>query len=630
MRRLKKVSETLNYDRTKKPIDRKVAFEPRDVNIKKNWEVEKKSIKPSKYLWYLLIVTFLFFIVTIMLAFYVQYVGIDKVVTVEKISIIAQGATSIDSGDSVSLSLRIANRNPVDIEDAVLSVVYPEGSYTNFESYGDSSIRVLRREQFSIGVIKEGEIANKNISFILFGKENELKEVGLELEYRSAGSSRNVVAKENYEVLLRTSAINLSKPIFTDPVVGKEIMFSFPVQSNIEKIIPLAFLRVKYPSNFSITSTSPKLSDPINGIWRIINLRPGERRTIRVSGFIRDVENSEKSILSEVFIAPSVDERDRALVAEESSVIKIENAFISSKIKLKGAERKDLVASPKESIGGKLIIENIDNETLQNISVFLQFSGNGLDQSSIKGTRAYYDEIKNRLIWDIRETESLKSLAKGKSIEFSFSFKTLPDRIDFAQENKNINLSVSVEAVRSSSGKRDTAQNISYADILLRSVVEINAQTQFLTSILKNIGMLPPKVGESIQYTLKYFVRNSGNRISDVKLVIPLEREVKLTGSVNGLKNNEYEYNEEEHSVTISIPSIEPIGSGAVRTIELQVETTPKERDIGRPLKLAKKGTFTAFDEYIKESVEKRLPELTSGIKNNLIGLEKSVVVENR
>lgn len=623
--RLKKVSDTLNYDRTKKPVDKRVRFERKESKIEENWKFTDSVKSSSKYLWYLLMVTFLFFIGTLMVAFYAQYVGIDRVVTTEKISIIIQGPLKIDSGSSASFSLRVANRNPVAIEDAVLSIIYPEGSY---KETGSSDISILRRENFSLGILEKNEIINKNISFILFGEKDALKDIDFELEYRARGSSRKVVAKEKHKITLRSSNVILAKPIFTDPVVGKEIVFSIPISSNSQETIPMLFVQVKYPDGFNVTGTSPKAENQKNGIWMISNLRPGQKRVIEVQGFIMDIENSEKSILAEVFIIPSAREKNSVLVAKESSIIRLENAFIHSNIKLNGISKKEIIISPGGLVSGRLNIENIDSGTLQGVSVILQLGGDGLDRSSIKGPGAYYDEIQNRLIWDVKEYESLKLINKGDNRSFSFSFKALPDRIDFAKENKNITLSLSVEAERSKTGFYDIAQNISSSKVLLRSVIDVNSQTQFLTSVLKNNGKLPPEVGEPIQYTLKYFIRNSGSVISNVSLDIPLERGVELTGNVDGIRPNEYIYNEDEHSVKISIPNISPVGQNAVRTIELQVVITPSNKDDGKILELTKGGKFSATDTYTKENIEREIFPLTSELRGEPVPRTDWTVIE--
>ena len=98
----------------------------------------------SKYPIYLAIITFLFFLAAVGVAYYVRSSEIDLTVSSSKITIATQGQGVVDSGEPVPLSIRIGNGNPVPVQQAALSVIYPVGTYKK-KQFGYCSIAASGR-----------------------------------------------------------------------------------------------------------------------------------------------------------------------------------------------------------------------------------------------------------------------------------------------------------------------------------------------------------------------------------------------------------------------------------------------------------------------------------------------------
>ena len=163
-------------------------------------------------------------------------------------------------------------------------------------------------------------------------------------------------------------------------------------------------------------------------------------------------------------------------------------------------------------------------------------------------------------------------------------------------------------------GLTENVKNIAVGQANLRSVLQVVANTLYDTSTVKNSGPLPPQAGKITTYALKYFIKNSGNDLSDIKLKIPLERSVKLTEITSGISLNEWEYDEDTHTITVHIPSLTASGLQSGRSIELQVAVKPEAKDVGRHVTLAKRATYTALDIFVNEVFEGSVGKLTTQI----------------
>ena len=620
--RLRDVSRILHHDLRKKAADQSVSLHKTEASVESDWD--SGAVKPpkSRYLWYLVLATFLFFLTTVAVAFFVRIAGIDKTVSTDKITILTQGPVVADGGAAVPLSLRVANGNPVAIRDATFSIMYPSGTYVE-----DGDVRHLRREEYVFGTVQPGEVTNMKITPVFYGTAGERKELQYELEYRIDGSSQPIKIIETYEILLRTAPLSLSGPQYTNPVAGKEITFTVSVRSNMPDILPLAYLRMEYPDGFVPFSASPEQEEGGGGIWKLRALRPGEKRTLRMRGVIRNPERTEQAVLARAFVAPTGTFEESVAVAEEHTIFAVEKPFLDVALSLNG-DTDDTVVSPGDSVRGVLRWKNSDSAPLQNLVFTVSLEGTGLDESSIEPGEGRFEEVEKHLVWDTRQVRSLSSVNAGESGEFHFRFSALPDRVEFAQAEKYMRFGVSVSAYRTGTGAAEVIDNLIIREARLRSALHLAANTLYSSSVIRNSGPVPPRVGEKTTYALQYTVKNSGNELSGITVTVPLSPAVSFSGVVAGLRPEEWIYDSEANVITVEIPSLPAFGIHSAKSMEFQVIIEPRERDRGEELPLTQRASYRAYDTYVTETFKGEIGGLTTYITAEPRGRNDAVVAE--
>lgn len=86
---------------------------------------------------------------------------------------------SVAGGDVLPLQLSVTNQNSVAIESATLIINYPSGTKSAEEAGKD-----LYEERIPIEKIDPGQVLNIPTKAILFGEENEEKQIKATIEYR--------------------------------------------------------------------------------------------------------------------------------------------------------------------------------------------------------------------------------------------------------------------------------------------------------------------------------------------------------------------------------------------------------------------------------------------------------------
>ena len=622
--RLRDASKTLYYDVKKKVLDHRAPLKKEESTLPDDWEESSGMPARSNYLIYLAIATFFFFFITVGVAYFVQFAGIDRTVSTSKITILTQGPTIIDSGSASPLTVRIANGNPVPIQNATLTIIYPDGTYKEA-----GEVVRLHRDEFAIGSMETGEVVSKNISPVLYGTDGQKKQIMYEFGYQAQGTSQPTRVSGSHDITIRTTPILLAEPSYTSPVSGKEIQFRTSVQSNMKDVIDAVYVQISYPTGFVPDAFS---SSPFNAegtLWRLSSMRPNERRDVWVKGIINGKERDEQALVVSVFVSPTGRLDESVKVAEESVIFAIERSFIDIDLSLNGSSSDTVVVSPSGNVSARLSWKNLDRDRIEDLVITATLSGNGLDESSIESGIGHFNGPQKQIIWDKKQIRSFSLVRAGGQGELSFSFSALPDRVEVSQPQRNIQVSISARALRAQTKSIDSIDHAVKRQVSLRGILQVAANTLYTTGSWENRGPLPPQVGKRTSYTLKYDVKNSGNPTQDFAMKIPLARDVIFAGQVEGISHDMWSYDEGFNEITIRVPSIAATGQRSSRSIELQVIVEPKPENAGKRLILAKQTSWRARDAYVNETLQGTIPALTTKILAESLNTdERSGIVE--
>ncbi|MCY4577003.1 MAG: hypothetical protein OXB96_01035 [Candidatus Kaiserbacteria bacterium] len=626
--RLRDVSRLLYYDTKKKAVDKKATLTQEEADTDSQWSGSVGHPARSRYLVYLTIGTFLFFVTAVVTAYFIRYAGIDRTVSPEKITIVTQGATAVDGGAAVPLTIRVANRNSVAIEGVSLYITYPKGVYKR----EDDAVLPLENsdKELFLGGIERGGVLNRHITPVFYGESGAMKELTYLLEYTIPGVAKRQTRRGSHAVLLRTSPVSVSKPKYDSAVSGKEVSFSFDVQSNSSDVLPMVYVYLRYPAGFTPKRFLPLPANVSGTEWRFPNLQPGAQATITITGTIRGGEQVLQAISAQARVAPSGEQfGDAVVVAVEEDVVDVGEAFLATQVRLNGRQEERIVVSPGDVVRGALYWVNQDVSRLHDLTLTVSLRGTGLDESSITPEDGgFFDEVRRQVVWDKEGDDSLSSVRVGGSGTLSFSFRVLPDLAELAQTQKYVQVRVAAQARRTDNGEIERAEDIAVGQVDVRSVLQVVGSTLYATSAVRNSGPLPPQAGRETTYALKYFLKNSGNDVSQVELVVPLGRGVSLTDVTSGVALSEWSYDAYEHAVTVRLPSLTSSGPRSSRSIEFQVAVKPQVRDVGQHLTLAKRATYRARDAYTDELLEGSVEQLTTEITAEQVGDTRVVSYE--
>ena len=126
---MRDVSRMLYFDTKKKAVDKKANLTREEADVDSRWGDAVERPAQSRYLIYLTVGTFLFFVTAI--ATHILFgmpVLIGRFLR-KRLPLSRRVRLRADGGAAVPLTIRVANRNSVPITAASLYVTYPKGTY---------------------------------------------------------------------------------------------------------------------------------------------------------------------------------------------------------------------------------------------------------------------------------------------------------------------------------------------------------------------------------------------------------------------------------------------------------------------------------------------------------------------
>ncbi len=595
--RLKEVSKRMNYDSDSKIVDKKVKLSKLIPKTPKDWDRKERREKLSFLTW-LFLASFVFLLVSIGIAIFVQVFGVDRSVSSEKISILIQGQEIVEQEQLNSFVVNVVNRNPVKMSVANLIVSFPRGVFIEDLSEGK---KYIASNTYSLGEIEANSSKNIPIKVFFFGEENSRKTMDIDLEYKTEGSVSLFRKATSHSVLLRQPPIQVSEPVINNQVSGKNSTITIDVVSNSVNSYNSIFVRALYPDNFIVKSTFPETLRGTNNEWQIVNLQPGGKTKISINGVIVGGNQLEQAVKFEGYISPTGGS-DVALVSSSSTSFFIEKPFVDVELVFP----KGLVVGRGEKLTGYINWSVAKDFSYEDVSFYLFFGGSGLDESKIYAQSGFYDGDRKQLLFDQNTDEKLSILFPSDEGSFEFEFGSLPNIEDFVFSQQDIKLSVAATGYESGSGARETLEELDNKTIKIRNSYLVDIKS-VRNNLIQNTGPVPPTVGSETTYSILFDLENNGNDLENVLIEIPLTKDVRFTNQVGGNRTKGLSYDEESHQVVLDLGRVSGFGVNKKIEVEFQVLLKPTIANRGDIIYLTKESKFVAKDSFIDESYQTEL-----------------------
>lgn len=519
------------------------------------------------------------------------------------ITLEARGPFAIGGGEKFDFTISLTNQNVVPIEQATLIIEYPAGTQSPTEEGKD-----LFRERKSLDHVGSGEVINVPASAIVFGEENDEKEVRVTIEYRIEGSNATFYRDAPpLKFKISSSPVTMTVEAVNTITSGQEGEFKITLASNSPTPLEGLLLKAEYPGGFSFTSSDPK---PVAGenAWRIATLKPEEKRTISIKGLMSG-KNPETRVFK--FSAGVANDRDpyelSSVYTSKTHELGLEAAFVNLDMTVNGKPGETVVLSPRESGLVEVTFTNTLADTIYDAVIEVVLSGNALDEESVGAGTGFYDSTKNTARWDKVDTPGLREIVPGGSHIVTLSFNPIPPSEGLRTPEVKATVNVKGKRVSDDNASQELTGTMS-RNVKVETQTSLASQVFYSTGPFGNTGPVPPVAEQTTTYTVIMALANGSNPLSDAVVEATLPPYVSWPDKVQ-VPTGTLTYNQTTRTVSWRIGDVD-----AEKTLAAgyQVSVLPSQSQVGTVPALILEQRSRAKDRFTGTVVRATTPDVAT------------------
>jgi hypothetical protein len=518
--------------------------------------------------------------------------------------------SAIASGNVVTLSVTIQNKNPAAISDSDISLTFPDGT----RSASDVT-QALVRYPVTLGTIPAGGTVTRTVQAVLFGSVNQTIDIPTVFEYHTANSNALFTKQQDSVLTITSSPLTLTADPIGSVASGQPFTINLTVRSNATTPLTNIGIAAQYPFGFTIQKASVQGVAASIGtpFFSIGTLAPGEQRTISVTGVLNGAENDQRDF--QFTVGTQKADGTSALnvaYASQTTPITVARPFLAVALSLNHSNTDPTIIIPGEAVSGIVTWVNSLMSAMSNAQVTIKLTGNALDPSSVLASNGFYNSSSNTILFTQQTDPSLTVLNPGDTGNGVFSFTTKTGAAFNTLRNPTVQLSVSVSGTPVG-GSQQSITNTLTNTVKVATDLELATRIVHSTGPFPNSGPWPPVPNQPTTYTVLMSVTNTVNSIGGATATMILPSYVTFTGKLTPTDGS-LTYDETSRTVTWHIGDVPP-GTGTAtppQTAAFQISVTPSVSQSQTTPILVGNQTLTGTDRFTSAQVGNTAPALTT------------------
>ncbi len=573
----------------------------------------------------LLYVSIAFFVVTLVVAGWLLFSG-STLVSSNNIDILIQGPSTIKSGDEVSLQIMVTNRNQTALEDATLIVNYPVGTRS-----ADSPRKEMLSTKEGMSSLPAGATANKTSRALIFGQQNEEKNIIVRFEYRLPGSNALFFQEKNFKTIVSASPLDITLNLPNEINSGREINLDLKIVSNSQSILKNLLLQVNYPPGFIYKSAEPA---PVrdNNLWSLGDLAGGNQKNLKIIGTIEGQSEEVKTF--RITTGVGSEEMPQKMAAFYGDILKtmtVKRPFVNIALAVNNSTEPIQPISAGGIVSVGLNWRNNLPVEVRNNKIQVFFDGKLVLTRSIRSGGAYYDSGNNSITWDQTNTNNLDVLKPGAggSANFTFELASLLTESNKYLKNQIVNLGMVFTGTRINADNSSEEIRTEVKKILkINTALAFRTNASYQSEAFTNSGPIPPKVGQETSYTIIWTLGNTANEVANASISATLPTYVRWLNNVYP-SSEQLSYDATTQRVIWNLGVVRA-GTGVgnpPREVAFQVALTPSVSQEKSIVPLLGEAIISATDIFSGGKISFGSPQTTTDIKTDPTYFEGAGIV---
>lgn len=517
-----------------------------------------------------------------------------------KLELLAPASAAM--GEEITYTVRYKNNGDARLENAMLIFEYPAGSVPSQGTNG----RVTQL----VEDIYPGQEQNLSFKARLFGKEGELKEAKVLMQYTPKNLNAKFESNTTVTTSIATVPLNFELDLPSRTESSQQFTFDLNYFSNSE--YPLSDLRIKleYPQGFAFQSALPA---PIGeNEWKVGLLNKASGGRISIKGTLQGESQEVK-----IFRATLGSWKDGKFTVFKEATKGIEITSLKLLISQTVNGSPSYTASVGEPLHYVISFKNVDEKSLENLFLIVNLEGRPFDLASVKAERGTFKEGDTSIIWEAKDVTKLRFLGKGEEGKVEFWINVKDSWEVFSSQDENFTL-------RNKVILSDAREEF---ELKVNSRLAIEQAAHYQDEVFGNSGPLPPQVGTQTTYTVIWQVKNLYSDAENVTVRATLPQEVSMTGKIFP-ENAPLTLDSASREIVWKVGDV-AAGTGTfdpVASVAFQVALLPTSSQRGSASQLMGESRVQGSDAFSEQTLAASNSALTTNLPNDSLAQGKDII----
>ncbi len=537
-----------------------------------------------------------------------------ETVTQEQVGLTIAAPQTFTSGEEIIYQIAYKNNSLVNWQNVNLVFYYPHGFVfrgTNQVAANSSGPQTI----LDVGNLAAGQGGELHVRGQLIGELNETATASADIivtpeNFPSGRFKKTAVLATNITAL----PLGLNLDIPKDAASSERILGQVSIVNLSNQPLTNVYVKLEPSANIELVPKdndfSPGFSDA-SSQWHIGSLAPLESHTFTVVFYVQGKPGETRNFDFETGV-----EQNGEIFTQRrlTQVVTVSASEVLIQQMLNGSA-DPIVVQAGDVVKGEVQYNNVGTVGLKDAIVKVSFEGIGFDPRSLQLTGGFYDSKTKTATWSSATIPELGVVQPKTSGAISYTYQVLPvSEYPPAGSGSKDNVIVSVASFDSPDiptpvgGSKQVISDRSVASIKTSLKLDATALYDDGRLGLKSAGPLPPRVGQTTTYTVRFRIGTMLNDVSDIRLLAVLPDGVTYTGQ-SYKTGGEISFNERTGELLWSLPLVEG-GTGRVKPpqeLHIQVAITPGEDLKGKSVAFLNKAQVEAVDQFVDEAVTNSL-----------------------
>ena len=558
------------------------------------------------------ILVFLLFIVILAVAATFWYRS-SREVRDDQVVLVVDAPGEFVSGEEIEYKLSFRNDSKVKWQDVELIFTPSRG----FNWRGSSEGIEPSGRQFTARVdeLDSGQSSEFSIRGQLIGEQNETAVVKTEIyitpENFVGGRFNKVVS---LATTITALPLEVAFDIPKDVANGERALATIDVRSSSNFVLEGVYLRLIPAEGVQLATDDGDFSKGFSSLsseWQLGTLSSLAEEQFKVVFYVEGQPGEKRVIGIEAGIKQGGEE---FVQRELTHVVTISRTELVVDQLYKGSSGL-VTINAGESVRGEIHYKNIGNVGLKDVIVEVEFEGVGFKPETLSSDGGAYDSATRKMVWSAATVPELLVMQPQEEGVISFEF-TAMSVDEFIEDGGDIKNQIIISRATVDSPDLPAPVGQPRRVVSDRAVLSVRTEPIFGVDALLSDGQLgltssgpvPPRVGETTTYTVRFRVGTTLNDIAGVHVIAVLPDGVSYTGQ-HYKTQGELQFNDRTGRLDWRLPFIEG-ATGKLRPPEelhLQVAITPGDNLRGSVVPFLNRANLQVVDQFTEEALSASL-----------------------